>query len=135
MPRTIAGHFDSLTFMQGDFDPVEICGATLRVRAYRVHPGKSYPIEGEFTPLSGTLVFRDVVSSTRNVTEYVGSPKSGDGFKEPYKVTDICRNVEPTRDFRQYRLEGLLRSPMAWIDDWLVVARSFEFEIDDSLKE
>lgn len=77
-------------------------------------------------PYAGWLVFEGVSSSSRTVTEYIGGPKAPGGYLEPYFQEDGPYPAQ-SGDQNVYTFEGLQIDPLAWIDNWIVRAASFQF--------
>ncbi|HAG81739.1 MAG TPA: hypothetical protein DCL61_11360 [Cyanobacteria bacterium UBA12227] len=73
------------------------------------------------------LVFCDVQKSERIVYEYLGEPKSGQGFKPSYKVNDglFMKTAEPITTFF---LEGVWEDPPAYVT-WEINSVSFYLEV------
>lgn len=131
--KVVREHFEALFFSESLLGQPSMIGTTLVVPVSGVLPLGGFPlVGGEGGSISGTLMFRGVVSSRRIVTEYIGNPKNPDGFKEPYVVEDIFggSGAELAGGLREYGFEGTQEDPRAWIDDWVVRAKSFEFDID-----
>ncbi|MCP5014124.1 MAG: hypothetical protein GY938_02430 [Ketobacter sp.] len=88
--------------------------------------------KGKGGPFKGRLKFIGVRNSTRNICEYIGNPKQPNGFKEPRDIEDgPLEQVMVPEILQEYGFEGFLENPAAWVNDWVVKARSFEFECDD----
>ncbi len=130
MSTCVPESFNKLFFTESILgDPVLVDDA-LTVRASGVFPLGGYPVTSREGSLSGNMIFKGVVSSSRTVTEYIGDPRNPEGFKEPYKVIDIIRNSEGLT-IHEYAFEGGSENPEAWIDNWVVLAESFEFQLDE----
>jgi hypothetical protein len=123
--------FDALFFTESMLGKPLLTGNILTVPVAGVLPLDGYPLAPQRQSISGKLIFKGVVSSSRTMTEYIGDPADPEGFKEPYEVADIDY---PKGDvgLQMYAFEGVSKDPMAWIDNWMVCAESFEFEIDDT---
>jgi len=68
--------------------------------------------------------FIGVALSTREVIEYIGDPKSGNGFQDSRTESDL--ETSNSLSGREYALEGLcLDGNPAWIN-WRLVAESCE---------
>ena len=81
-------------------------------------------------PYKGEFVFSDVTSSRKEIFEYVGDPKSPDGFKPAREIIDSIFTSIPDNDqLIDFHFEGYLASPSAWVGDWVVRARSFSLKI------
>jgi hypothetical protein len=127
MARCISENFDALFFTESTFGEPVLERDTLTVPVTGVLPLGDYPLAGA-GPLAGKLIFRGVASSSRTVTEYIGDPTKPDGFEAPYDITDIERDGDILQ-LREYAFEGVSERPSAWIDNWVVRAFSFDFEI------
>lgn len=129
MATRVPESFDALFFTESSLGKPLLVGDILTVPVSGVLPLGGYPITHQSGSISGRMIFRGVASSSRVVTEYIGDPTKPDGFKNPYEISDIDGD-ETNAGLREYAFEGVSEDPMAWIDNWLVRAKSFEFEID-----
>jgi len=76
-------------------------------------------------------VFEWVADSRRTVTEYIGDARRHSGFKPPREVVD---EVPPNGaiqidELQEFGFEGYQESPSAWVDNWIVRAKSFMLEV------
>lgn len=128
--RIIPDNFDKLFFTESVLGAPAINGNALSIPVTGLFPLKGYPLPEKIgIPLAGLLVFHGVTSSRRKLTEYIGNPQKPDGFKGEYEVIDISSNVDLSGKYQTFLFEGLMESPVAWVD-WDVIAESFEFHLE-----
>ena len=126
---TIHENFEKIHFTESLLGCPEIDGRTIKIRVKGLLMMRGHPLSTpEFRPIEGTLVFREVASSVRSITEYLGDPKNPDGFKEEYSVQDF--DPAPTDGCTSYSFEGVLEKPRAWVD-WDIRAKSFDLIINE----
>jgi len=118
--------FDDLDFSESLLGAPAISGDDLVVPVAQLYALRGEPPQNE-GPLAGRLVFCGVSVSRRDVREYVGDPRSGQGFKAPYVVEDV--DPRPAEDAREFLFEGVQEAPTAWVA-WTVRARVFMLELD-----
>ncbi|MDR8386102.1 hypothetical protein FHJ31_14420 [Pseudomonas sp. Fig-3] len=129
--RRIPENFDKLHFTESRLGNPVVEGRTLCIPVDGLLPMMGHPLmDGGPRLLSGRLIFRGVVTSRRDLTEYIGDPKSPDGFKDEYSVEDLPPQSNDSGVCRMYLFEGLFDEPVAWVD-WDVLAESFEFVVDE----
>ena len=87
---------------------------------------------GEYGDIAtGTMRFKNVVSSTRDISEYVGDPRrGGKGYFKPSEDVDDGPFDLTDNDIHmnEYLIEGKFSDPHTCIGDWIIKAESFEFE-------
>jgi hypothetical protein len=128
----IVGFFDKLHFSESVLGPVRIEGTQLRVPVGGVFLLTGHPLESDgYGPYHGELIFDGVVDSRRSITEYIGDPRKPEGFKPPREVVDALPIKELIDEtvFQEFGFEGYQESPSAWIDNWIVRAKSFMFRV------
>jgi hypothetical protein len=139
--RAFLEDFECLHFTEAHFGAPRIVGQTIMI------PVKNLPVQGKH-PLrlakdraikqhpalggvvDGPLVFRGVLLSKREMSDYIGDPMSSEcGFSKDYEVIDI--NIDEDREnLRLYSFEGRLDEPPAVITYWDILAHSFELQVE-----
>lgn len=130
--REIKGFFDKLHFTESILGPLSIDKEQLRIPVKGLFILAGHPLSRDgFGPFSGNLVFEGTASSRRTITEYIGDAHNPSGFATPYDVVDEIpkHNGIDTDGLFEFGFEGSQESPSAWIDNWIVVARSFTFQL------
>jgi hypothetical protein len=132
--RAINGFFEKLYFSESELGKACLDGAQLRVSVSGLFLLGGHPLEGEGCgPYEGELIFDGVADSRRTITEFVGNSRKPDGFKPPREVVDEISFEAPVEDtLQEFGFDGYQESPSAWIDNWLVRAKSFELRIEPS---
>lgn len=100
---------------------------TVSIRNLGVFPG--HPLNQSTSMLwvpNCRLVFEGVQKSTRTITEYKSDPTQ-DAFRSPYTLNDGPFQYVITNSQKDYRLEGISETPLAWVD-WCIVAVSYHLE-------
>ncbi len=129
--RQIQEHFDDLHFTETRLGKPLVQARTISIPVQGLRTMAGHPLAAESADLiHGRLVFRGVAVSRRILTEYIGDPRTPDGFREDYVLEDLPAAVDEGATYQIYSFEGLLEDPVAWVD-WDVEARSFELIIDD----
>lgn len=128
--REVRGFFDKLYFSESVLGSACFDGARLKVPVRGLFLLAGHPLETKGRgPYAGVLVFDGVAESRRTITEYIGDSRKPDGFKPPYEVVDeVPTGAVKTEGLYEFGFEGYQESPSAWIDNWIVRARSFTFE-------
>lgn len=130
--REVRDFFDKLYFSESVLGPARLGDTNLRVAVSGLFLLAGHPLESEGSgPYVGDLVFEGVVDSRRTITEYIGDSRKPEGFKPPREMVDDVR-IDPTintADLHEFGFEGYQESPSAWIDNWIVRAKSFRFEV------
>jgi hypothetical protein len=123
-------HFDDLHFTETRLGTPEIDGRTLSIPVQGLLPMMGHPsiVEG-VQLLGGRLVFRGVATSKRTLTEYIGDPRTPEGFKNDYIIEDLPPSPDKAGTCRMFLFEGLLEDPVAWVD-WDILAESFELVVE-----
>ena len=123
------GHFDGFNVVESTFGNPIRSGKDLLVPAKYLYI-LDHAIGEYGSVATGILRFRRIISSTREVTEYVGDPRK-DGFKEtvfvddgPFELTrkDICESG--------YFIAGKIGDPLSRVDEWIIKAESFDFKCE-----
>ncbi len=131
MSRVIPEFFDLLHFTESNLGKALVSGDMLLIPVNGLQALRGHPCADATGPLIGTLVFKGVASSRRKVIEYIGEPPLYEPgrFKEPYVVEDTTA-ATTAEGLREYTFEGLQLEPRAWVESWVVHARSFELIVD-----
>lgn len=130
--RNINGFFDKLYFSESVLGDARFDGARLRVSVSGLFLLGGHPLESEGSgPYEGELIFDGVADSRRAITEYVGNSRKPEGFKPPREVVDEIPFGVPVEEaaLQEFGFEGYQESSSAWIDNWLVRAKSFVLKI------
>lgn len=130
--REVRGFFDKLYFSESVLGAARFDDARLRVAVSGLFLLAGHPLEREGTgPYEGELVFEGVADSRRTITEYIGDSRKPDGFKPPCEVVDEVplNGAVQTEGLYEFGFEGYQESPSAWIDNWIVRAKSFTLEV------
>ena len=129
--RDISGSFDKLYFAESVLGAPHLDGGQLRVPVSGLFLLGGHPLEGEGTgPYKGQLMFDGVADSRRTITEYIGDARKPEGFKSPHEVVDeISWKPAEVELLHEFGFEGYQESPSAWIDNWIVQAKSFTLRI------
>jgi hypothetical protein len=53
-----------------------------------------------------------------------------EGSKRHTVLQDVEIDAARLDNLREYGFEGIQEEPRAWVDDWVLRAQSFQFEID-----
>ena len=127
----ISGHFDELEFWDSArfgkpvIKDTEIIVPVHNIRVYQEHPLNK--IDESILLPEAKLIFSGVQKSELQIAEYLGDPKSGDGFKPSYKITD-SHFVTTDKLGETFVLEGVLEEPLSWMT-WEIESVSFFLEI------
>ena len=135
MTRKVTGFFDKLYFSESILGDARLEGSQLHISISGLFLLGGHPLEDEGTgPHNGELRFDGVADSCRTITEYVGDARAPEGFKPPRKVVDKVILEEPAQEdvLQEFAFEGYQESPNAWIDNWLIHAKSFELTIESA---
>lgn len=133
MMRDINGFFDKLYFTESVLGDARLDGTRLRISVGGLFLLGGHPLEGEgLGPYKGELIFDGVADSRRTITEYVGNSRKPEGFKPPREMVDEIPFGVPVEGdvLQEFGFEGYQESPSAWIDNWLVRAKSFVLKIE-----
>ncbi len=125
------GYFKDLHFTESKLWQPMINANLMVVEVTQLYPLEGHPL-CKFTngPVAGKLIFNDVSQSERTIIEYKGDSHAPTSFKEKRKESDGPFNLDPFRpDMIEFGFEGFLENPPAWVDDWIVKARSFALEV------
>lgn len=129
--KTFSENFENIFFTESKFGELDLVGNVLRIPVSGLFVLMKHPLilSGD-GPYEGWLVFEGVSSSSRTVTEYIGGPMAPGGFAEPYhKEEGPFPAALETQN--EYAFEGRQLKPFAWIDNWVVKAKSFRFVLKD----
>jgi hypothetical protein len=131
MIREVRGYFDKLHFTESVLGKASLDGSRLRIPVKGVFLLAGHPFEARgYGPYEGELIFDGIASSRRTVTEYVGEARKSVVFKPPYDVVDKIPSADmQTEPLQEFGFEGYQESPSAWIDNWIVRAKSFVLRI------
>jgi hypothetical protein len=131
MMPNVRGGFDKLFFTESIFGQAHFDGSQLRIPAQGLLLLGGHPLEANgYGPYEGELIFDGVASSRRTITEYIGDPRKPTGFKPPLDVVDeIPTSDTQAEELQEFGFEGRQESPYAWIDNWVVRAKSFVLKI------
>jgi hypothetical protein len=131
MMREIQGNFDKLHFTESTFGKVCFDGLRLRIPVKGIFLLRGHPLEVMgYGPYEGELIFDGVASSCKTITEYIGDTQNPTGFKPPREMVDeIIGSDLQSDEFQEFVFEGYQESPSAWIDDWIVRAKSFVLRV------
>lgn len=131
MMREALGHFDKLYFSESVLGERRLDGLRLSVSVGGLFLLAGHPFETTgFGPYEGELVFDGVASSRRTITEYVGDAREPTAFKPSRDVVDeIPGGDTQTEGLQEFAFEGYQESPSAWIDNWVVRAKSFVLKV------
>lgn len=130
MMAIVKGYYDEIHFTESSINGFEFVDRDLIIN---IESGLT--IYGEH-PLADSLkttepcrlIFKNVISSQRDLDIYAGDPKT-DGFKERKTITDDVNSSLSPKSYQEYGVEGvLLTEPKAWID-WKITAE--DFYVDD----
>jgi hypothetical protein len=130
MPDTRGG-FDTLFFTESIFGKARLDGSRLLIPVKGLFLLRGHPLEANgYGPYEGEFIFDGVASSRRTITEYVGDARKPTGFKPPRDVVDeIPAGDTQTEALQEFGFEGRQESPYAWIDNWIVRAKSFVLRV------
>lgn len=129
----VEGYFDELEFWDTTYFGKPIVKDTkLIIPARNIKLYEDHPLNTKGEPIlltKSNLIFSGVQKSERVISEYIGTPKSGQGFKPSYKVVDglFAKTNEPTNSFY---LEGILEEPLSYVT-WEIESSFFYLEIFD----
>jgi len=131
MMQTIQNHFDDLYFTESRLGkPMVTCG-NLIVPVSGVYVLQGHPLaEKGGGPFKGKLIFKSVKESYRKSSEYIGDPRKPEGFKPTEEVRDEFAD-NGVSHVKEFGFEGLYEDPPSWVEDWIVQAESFAFEVED----
>jgi hypothetical protein len=130
--RQIPDHFDEIHFTESRIGVPKVVGDSLLIPASGLLLMSGHPLLSQTDgPVSGIMVFKGVETSTRTIIEYIGDPKNPRGFKEPRQEHDGPFLATTADECREFEFEGLLESPPAWIDNWVVLANRFILQLND----
>jgi hypothetical protein len=129
--RDIENFFDSLFFSECVLGPAYVQSGTLHIPVHGLLVLGKHPLANEGPgPYEGELIFQEVVSWHRKVTEYIGDARKPEGFKPVRKETDALLIGDlGNKELHEFGLEGYQESPSAWIDDWCIRAGSFRLRV------
>lgn len=132
MTREIKGFFDKLYLSESVLGKVRLDDTQLRIPISGLFLLGGHPLESEGPgPYRGELVFDGVVESRRTITEYVGDSHNPEGFKQPRELIDEISFWVPVAadTFDEFAFEGYQELPSAWVDNWVIRAKSFMLKI------
>jgi hypothetical protein len=126
-------HFNLLFTTECHLSRPTISGKTLTIIVDRLglmegHPLRPNDMESLFFLKSCRFVFKDVESSTRLLTPYVGDSRLG---KFGPNVSEVDGPFGISATAHEYGFEGLYDNKSAWVD-WTVRAGSFTLETCDN---
>lgn len=130
----VSGYFDKLFFSDCSVSDPKIAGGKMIVCVRNIGVIEGHPLfertgSGHIRYFrSSHLVFDDVESSLRELTDFVGDPRDRK-FSKPYHVND-GPFPKPAGATRVFRFEGSPQPPHSWVD-WTVTAASFTLEVLD----
>jgi hypothetical protein len=130
--REVVGFFDKLYFSESVLGCACFQGERLLIPVSGIFLLAGHPLASNgYGPYEGEFVFDGVTDSRRTVTEYIGDSRKPEGFKPSYEIIDDIpvRESKVSKMPREFGLEGYQESPSAWIDNWVVRARSFVFRV------
>lgn len=131
-PTNVPNYFDEIEFWDSSifYEPIkENNHLIIPARNITVYP--EHPLNRTDKPIvlwMGKLIFRDVKKSERLISEYRGDPKSGEGFRDSYKIEDSGFENIKENDVERFILEGVLAKPFAWVT-WTIESSSFALEV------
>jgi hypothetical protein len=125
------GNFDKLYFTESVLGKARLDGSQLQIPVKGLFLLADHPFEAKgYGPYEGELIFDGVASSRRTITEYVGDAREPMAFNPPRDVVDeILSSDMQTEALQEFGFEGYQESPSAWIDNWIVRAKSFILRI------
>jgi hypothetical protein len=129
---SVEGYIDSIFFVDAVLSPPKISGSTLVICAKNIGVVRGHPLYRPTVsgaPLyiqSSHLVFEGVIRSVRDMDKYLGNPVEGK-FLPPEIVSD-GPFPSAVAKVKQFRFEGTLEYPFAWVD-WKVDAERFFLKV------
>ncbi|GAB4208406.1 MAG: hypothetical protein Fur006_67240 [Coleofasciculaceae cyanobacterium] len=124
-------HFDELEFWDSArFGNPVIKDTEIIIPVHQIRVYQEHPLNNTNEPIllpKAKQIFSGVQKSERQIAEYLGDPKSGDGFKPSYKITD-SHFVTTDKLGEIFVLEGILEEPLSWIT-WEIESVAFFLEI------
>jgi hypothetical protein len=129
--REIDGFFDELFFTECVLGVAEVHDGDLSIPVQGLFVLGGHPLATERAgPYQGELVFVGAVESRRRLIEYIGDPRKPNGFKPPREELEPRVGGDAKDEMLQeFGLEGYLETPSAWVDDWIIRARSFRLRL------
>jgi hypothetical protein len=131
MMREARGDFDKLYFTESVLGKACLDGSRLQIPVKGLFLLAGHPFEAKgYGPYEGELIFDGVASSRRIITEYVGDAREPTAFSPSRNVVDEIPDSDiQTEVLQEFGFEGYQESPSAWIDNWIVRAKSFVLRI------
>ena len=126
--RSAAGFFDAIHFTESTLGRPVVDGTVLKIPVRGVSFVAPHPLAG-ISDRSGLLVFEGVAESRRTVSTYIGDPRNPSGFQTDTVHVDGPFTSQRDATLCDFRFEGLIDDPPAWVKEWIVQAQGFRFEL------